>query len=254
MTANKRPENRSQAPRRRRRSPRGVATSTAIVLIIIALLMGAVVGFVVARKTHPDLVALQAAQERIIELENTLTLIGFSTDDPEEWVYSDNLPEGDAASELSGLTGEEEEDLWEDDSLLSGLLIDDGEPVVVAEFNGGELLSTEVIPEYNDQLTNQIFAGNNPDQFSDSLLQYVLEYMVSDKIFAVRAEELGLSALDDADRAEIAAEADRIFEAQLEEYTPYVTVANDATEEEIRAAVTAYLSDELGVSHESITE
>ena len=152
---------RPHSPRRNRRKP-GVPVLLAIVLVIMALLMGALGGFVVARKTDPHVHELQAAKDRVTELENTLTLIGYPLEDdvdPQQWLY-DNTADDTALEDLTGAGWDEDADeLWTEDSLLTGTLPEDGDPVVVAEFEGGELLSTEVIPAYNDQLTTLIFAG-----------------------------------------------------------------------------------------------
>ena len=78
--------------------------SLAIVLLIIAILMGGVVGFLISRRTDPTIHALQEANDRIMELGNTLTLIGFSEDDdPEAWQYGEDDGGGeDGAADLIG--------------------------------------------------------------------------------------------------------------------------------------------------------
>ena len=88
--------------RRRRRKP-GVPVMLTIVLIIIALLMGGLAGFVVARRTDTHVYALQAANDRVTELENTLTLIGYPLGDdvdPQQWLY-DNTANDSALADLT---------------------------------------------------------------------------------------------------------------------------------------------------------
>ena len=249
-------------PARRRRRRQGVSVSLAIVLLIIAILMGGVVGFLISRRTDPTIHALQEANDRITELENTLTLIGFSedTDDPEGWIYDDDAPEDDAGA-LSGSAADSGDDeLWSEDSLLSGMLTDDGDPVVVAEFDGGQLLSSELIPEYNDQLTDQVFAGYSAEAVSDSLLQSVMDDMVSDRIIAARARELGLTELDEADLQQIGREAAEIYADQVAEYAAYIAEMGHGEGEEapdeahLRADAADYLEKESGVTLESVTE
>ncbi len=260
-TNTKNTASRQQAAGRRRRNG-GISLGLVIVLLIISILLGGVVGFLLSRRTDPTIHALQDANDRIMELENTLTLIGFSedSDDPEGWVYDADAAD-DTDDALSGDTGgDEEEDLWTDEGLLSGMLVDDGDPVVVAEFDGGVLLSNEVIPEYNDQLTTQVFAGYNADDISESLLQSVLSYLVSDKLIAAKAQELGLTELTGEDLAEIDREAAEIYADQLEEYAAYFSANTDGSEEaeegaepeDPQAAAAKFLEEETGVTPDTI--
>ena len=98
---------RAGGPTRRRRRKPGVPRAGAIVLVIMALLMGALGGYAVARKTDPHVHELQAAKDRVMELENTLTLIGYPVDDdvdPQQWLYDSNLQENAlAGSDRQGL-------------------------------------------------------------------------------------------------------------------------------------------------------
>ena len=248
--------NRSKQGKRSRRR-RGVPTALVILLLVIAIIMGGLAGFAVARRTAPADSRLQQANERIIELENTLNLIGFPMDgDPNEWVFDDSA----ASSSTSDLAGTSEEDadgeseLWTDDSeLLTGQLSDDGDPVVVAEFNGGQLLSTEVIPEFNDQLSAQIFAGYNADEVSGSVLQSVLSTKVGDKLVALKARELGLDALTEEDLKSIEAQADATYKEKIEYYAAFVSTEGK-TQDEINAAAEAYMKQTDGVTRESIVE
>ena len=259
MATNKKSnENRPQSAPKKRRRKRGVPTLLVIILLIIAFLMGGVLGFAIARNTDTSREQLQTANARIVELENTLTLIGFSTDedDPEKWVFDDS-GESDGLGELSGDIGNDDfgddlSNLWNDDTLLSGTLTEPSESVVVAEFDGGQLMSDEVIPEYNDQLTTQIFAGYSADDISDSLLQQVLSYMVSDKIIAVKAKEMGLDQLTDEDLAQINEEANEIYNDQISYYTDFVTQPGMSSEE-ITEAAAKYMEEEEGTTLDSIT-
>lgn len=246
--ANNNTDERRTAPRRRRKS--GVPTLLVIVLIIIAMLMGGLAGYAVARKTNPYLHELQAQKDRVMELENTLTLIGYPVDedvDPEQWLYDRN-PEEDALAALTGETWEEadDDDVWGTESLLDGTLPEDGESVVVAEFDGGELLSNEVIPAYNDQLTNAIFAGHDADEVAEDTLKSVLEQLAGDKVIAAQARELGLTELTADDLSQIDAKAAENYESQLSDYIAFVG------ETDRDAAAKAL--EEGGVTLESITE
>ena len=244
-------EARRPAARGRRRRRSGVAVSLVIVLIIMALMMGALAGYIVARRTDPHVHELQAAKDRVMELENTLTLIGYPVDDaeadPEQWLYDSNA-EANALAELSGDGWDDDgDDVWNDESLLTGVLPEDGESVVVAEFDGGELMSSEVIPAYNDQLTTLIFAGHDADEVAEDTLNRVLEQLAGDKIIAANARKLGLTELTAEDLQQIEAKAAENYESQLADYIAFVGGSD-------REEAAKQLQSEGGITLESITE
>ena len=227
--------NEAKQNKKRKQRPSGVPTLLVVLLLIIALAMGGLAGFFVARRTAPVNDELEKANERIIELENTLNLIGFPMDeDPEDWVFDDSA-ETSAQQELSGkvTSGKSDDlsDLWDDESLLTGTLDENTEPVVVAEFDGGQLLSTEVIPEFNDQLTTQIFAGYSASEVADSVLQTVLTYKAAEKLVALKAQAQGLDQLTEEDLRQIDAQARQAYADQLEYYTAFVAQPGKSPEE-----------------------
>lgn len=243
--------------KKRKQRSGGVPTLLVILLLVIAVAMGGLGGFFIARRTTPVNDELEKANERIIELENTLNLIGFPMDeDPEDWVFDDST-ELSGAEELSGKSSDGKSDdlsdLWDDESLLTGTLDENTEPVVVAEFDGGQLLSTEVIPEFNDQLTTQIFAGYSASEVADSVLQTVLSYKAAEKLIAMRAKAQGLDQLTDEDMAQINAQAQQIFDGQVEYYSAFVTEP-EMTKEQIRAAAEKYMKDEEGITLQGIVD
>ena len=247
--ANNRPNANRPRPRRRRS---GVPVMLVIVLLIMALLMGGLGGFIVARRTDTHVHALQEANDRITELENTLTLIGYPLGDdvdPQQWLY-DNNAGANALSELSGDFGAADEDeVWNDDTLLDATLPEDADPVVVAEFEGGQLLSSEVIPEYNDQLTTQIFAGHSADEVAEETLDRVLRELAGDKIIAAKAAELGLTELTEEDLSQISREASANYETQLDDYIAFAGESGESREDAAKR-----FEAESGVTLESITE
>ncbi|MBR6767189.1 MAG: peptidylprolyl isomerase [Clostridia bacterium] len=259
-TETKKTEPRKQAHPRRRKRRTGVPALLVIFLLIISLAFGGLVGFAIARNTNPLAAQLQAANAKIIELENTLTLIGFSTDEDsvDEFIFDDNAA-GDGLDQLAGETAAEESgeweslDGWEDETVLEGTLTEPEAPVVVAEFKGGNLMSSEVIPEYNDQLTTQIFAGYAAEEIADDLLQEVLSYMVSDKIIAVKAKEAGMDTLTNEDLADINKEAADIYNELVTYYSAFVA-EDGMTEEDAAAAAKEYLRAEEATTLESITQ
>ena len=249
--------NEAKQNKKRKQRPSGVPTLLVVLLLIIALAMGGLAGFFVARRTAPVNDELEKANERIIELENTLNLIGFPMDeDPEDWVFDDSA-ETSAQQELSGKvtsgTSDDLSDLWDDESLLTGTLDENTEPVVVAEFDGGQLLSTEVIPEFNDQLTTQIFAGYSASEVADSVLQTVLTYKAAEKLVALKAQAQGLDKLTEEDLKQINAQAQQAYADQLEYYTAFVAQPGKS-EEEVRADAERYMQEEENITLQAITD
>lgn len=241
--------------RESRRRKSGVPTIVVVLLLALAIGMGGLAGFMIARRTTPVDERLVRANERIIELENTLTLIGFDVDEdnPETWVYDDGT-QSDGAAALAGgsAKAEADNDLWsEDASLLSGTLDENTAPVVVAEFDGGQLLSTEVIPAFNDALTTQIFAGYSADEVADSVLQGVLSTMAAEKIMAIKAGEWGLDTLTDEEVRTAEAQADELYAQQTAYYSAFVPQEGQ-TEDEILAAAQTYMQEEVGITRDSL--
>jgi len=239
---------------KRRRRGGGVPTALVVGLLVIAIIMGGLLGFALARHTNPADDRLQKANERIIELENTLSLIGFPEGgDPEAFAFDDAAYAANPAEDLAGTQAEaESEDVWtEDESLLTGMLTDSGDPVVVAEFDGGQLLSTEVIPVFNDHLTTQIFSGYSADEVSDSVLQDVLTELTSQKLIAAKAAELGLDQVTDEERATVQAEATRRYNEQIGYFTAFVD-KEGLTPDQIQAAAEKYMREEAHITEETL--
>jgi len=243
-----------RAPARRRRRPRGVPHAVVAMLLIITLFFGGLMGFVVANKTNTYRAQLDSAQERITELENLLTMMGFSEgiSDPDDFVFDDS----DASDELSDLAGTSADNssvLWNEDGLVSGMLENSGESVVVAEFNGGQLLSSEVIEPFNDQLATEAFGFGNTETNSAQTLQLVMETLIADKVCYAKAQELGLTELTNADIAALNAEMQVYYDEQKAFYRDTVDVTG-MTDAEADAAVEEYLRSELGITLENLVE
>ena len=242
-----------QTRRHRRRG--GVPTALVVVLLVISLVMGGLAGFVIARRTSPADDRLQRANERIIELGNTLIMSGYPMDEQsgEDWTFDDTAASLNPAMDLAGTAAlAEEASVWtENETLLNGTLSESGDPVVVAEFDGGQLMSTEVIPEFNDQLTTQVFSGYSADEISDSVLQSVLTELTARKLVEVKAAELGLDKLTDEEEKAIQDQAQADYKNQIAYYTAFVDKTGK-TQEQIDADAEQYMREEAHVTVESI--
>ena len=249
MSENKNNKKNMQAKRRRRR---GVPGALVALLLCVTLFFGGLVGFWAANKTNTYQQQLTKAEERITELENLLTMMGFSEglSDPDDFVFDDT----NSADELGDMIGEKQDDasvLWDEDGLAGSLQAQEGEPVVVAEFEGGQLLSSEVIEPYNDQLATEAFGFGNADESSGSTLQTVMEILAADKICYQKAESLGLTTLNDADHAAIREIVDSYYQEQKDFYRDSVNTTG-MTREEADAAVDQFLKDEIGVDRDEM--
>ena len=211
MAEVKNQEKRPQSVLKKRRRGSSVPTSLVIVLLILALVMGGLGGFALARSTDPARRELAQLRERNTNMENILTSIGFTVgeDDPDSWVMNDGeLSEEDALAAISS-DGEEDDgetvddvaDLFDDDAVLSGTLSEDQDTVVVAEYSGGKVTSDEVIPAYNEEITNMILQGEDAEEIAGSVLQDVVTQAVGQKLMLKEARDMGLDKLTDADTA-----------------------------------------------------
>lgn len=239
---------------RRRRRARGVPAALVAALLVIAIFFGGLVGFVVANKTNSYRAQLETANARITELENILTMMGFSEgiSDPDDFIFDDSGME-DEAIDMSGKTPNDSSILWNEDGFVGGMLEETGEEIVVAEFNGGQLLSSEVINPYNDQLATEAFGYGDADVDAAETLQIVMENLVADKICYLKAEEMGLTTLTEADNQAILENCEYDFNEQMNFYRDSVDLTG-MTEEEAEAAVVAYLRDEIGITLEAMIE
>ena len=263
MAEVKNQEKRPQSVLKKRRRGSSVPTSLVIVLLILALVMGGLGGFALARSTDPARRELAQLRERNTNMENILTSIGFTVgeDDPDSWVMNDGeLSEEDALAAISS-DGEEDDgetvddvaDLFDDDAVLSGTLSEDQDTVVVAEFKGGTVTSDEVIPAYNEEITNMILQGEDAEEIAGSVLQDVVTQAVGQKLMLKEARDMGLDKLTDADTAEIEAAAQAEYDGNLS-FARDVVADEGMSEEEIAAAAEAYLKEESGITLNSLIQ
>ena len=240
-------------PAHKRRRNGGVPGALVAALIVIALFFGGLIGFAASNKTNTYRAQLEEAQAKITELENTLTMLGFSDSAGSEWVFDDSGV-ADELGDLSGFTGSSNADiLWNDTDLMEGMLDYTGESIVVAEFDGGQVTSDEVIEPYNDALAAQVFGFSDASDVAGDTLASVIQSLVAEKVCYQKAESLGLTELSDADLAALNETAQQYFDEQFNFYAPSVNT-DGMSEDEARAAVESYLTNDLGVSVDSLLE
>ncbi len=254
--------------RKGRRRRRGVPKALAILMIVLALAVGGGLGYGfgnhnAVRSSEANVLAVQEeldrANARITDLETVLELMDV---DPQDDFM--NYVSGVSDEAINALAGEDQpavnNDVLVDDS---GLLSGDGaenvadpsqsEPVVVAEFDGGTLMSDEVLAAYDQAMSQLMLATADASQMADSVMQSVMESLVSEKIYYAKAEELGLTTYTEEDEAAIAAEAEAQFEDNIAMMLDFVTQEGD-TPEQAREAAIQSLEENDGVTLDSLKE
>ena len=244
------PEAAAKKKKKGKKSRRGrMSVRLAAVLMVIAMLFGIVVGYAIGRSAGAN--RLVAAEQRVDELTDAAEEAGRTEID----IFTDNLSAAnrEALADLSGMsmqTGNSNVFLGGDD--FTGISASaETNPVVVAEFNGGTLMSDEVSRRYNEALASYIFSGYTEAEVSADLLSRVMEEMVTERVLQVQAEKLGLYELTAADEQQIAAAAQAEYDAQLALYKSFV-YADGMTDADANAAAAAFLLDAEGMDLGSI--
>lgn len=122
----------------------------------------------------------------------------------------------------------------------------------VITFDGGSVPLSQAQAVYADRAAYYELMEIDEAEYADDLKADVLANLAEDAVLAVKAQELGVYDLTEEDRADAAAEAEEIYEANVEYFLPYF-YDETLTEEEIRQQTEAYLASE-GVSYDDILE
>lgn len=247
---NEKSKNEKPKKRKKRKSAK-IALSAAALLTAIALLFGVVVGYALGRNAGAR--RLKDAQAQVQALTEALE---DASGAPIYDAFDEELT-GENQNALSDLAGGVEAgdvaDQFSEDALLGEMLQSGAtlDPVVVAEYQGGTLMSDEVALEYDEWLTELVFIGYNEDEIASALLNEVMESMVSERILEAKAKEMGVYDLTEADYAEIDREAQASYAEQMDFYRAYVDVEG-MTDEEASGAVKNFMQENMGVSLEDM--
>lgn len=222
----------------------GMPTALVVILIAVVLIFGVVAGYGVGRK---------ALQKRLTAAESQL---GVLTEAYEESERNDDLFDAQTNLEneaaLSELAGEEMEpvgnDLLGGDSLEAVSVAEDANAVVVAEFDGGKVMSDEAGRAYEEQLAAYVFEGYTEEEISGEVLDGVLEELVTGKILQAQAQAAGIGEPSAEEESELARRAQEIYD---ESVRLMEDVADGVTEEEARTAAVKTLEEDMGVTYET---
>lgn len=240
---------------KKRRKKNRIALPVAAALLTVALVFGLAAGYGVGRSTMLE--RLETAEARVAELTAALEA-DMGADATAYDAFEEELS-GENQAALSDLAGQaflgdgETGALMGEDDLTGGAEAAEtaAAPVVVAEYDGGVLMSDEVAREYDEQMAGFAFAGYSEEEIAGTLLDSVLRYMVSDRVVEARAREMGLYELDDDDRKQIEAEAEADYAEQLDFARDFVDT-DGMTEEEALGAAKAYLMESEGVTLDTV--
>ena len=226
--------------RQRKRRRRGVPGALVAFLLILILLFGVAAGYMINNlltgyQLRSD---LDEAKLRIAELEAELTSENSNGD------LTNNSGDLDGSSD----TAETDEGMVPVSELGGdGIASEESaqaESVVVAEFDGGTIMSDEVLPLYDDEIASATLMGVDVNAMASDIMHDVIYELVCDKLEEIKAEELGFNELTDKDLEEISQEADRIYEESGDFYEA-VIYTDDMSDEELQEAAKAYIEEEL---------
>ena len=120
----------------------------------------------------------------------------------------------------------------------------------VVTFDGGSVPLSAAQEKYRQRAAYYEAIDIDEADYADDLKQDVLQNLAEDAILAMKAQEMGVYDLTDADRAEAEADARETYEANVEYYLSYF-YDESLSEEDIRRQTEEYLAGE-GVSYEDI--
>ncbi len=246
-----RPEAEGAKGKRRRRAR--INLQAAVVLLVVALVFGVVLGYAVGRN---------AGDKRAREAEALLAEANAALEaqrQAEAEVVSAQQAEDENAAALAALSGEDGQPDGDADLLMALETFPDGteadagddEEVVAAEFQGGQLLGSEVLDRYNAEMARYAFEGYSEADVGQNLLNQVMEDMVYERVLEAHARELGVYELSDADGQRIAAEAQERYAEQLRACRDAVRT-EDMSDAEAEEAAKTYLLETEGVTLESV--
>lgn len=240
------PRTRAEKPKAKKRKGGKISVRLTAALLVIAVLFGVALGFALERgnsrnKLNEAQITIDALTARIAESE------GFRNDT--DGLTDENI---DALNQLAGDGADvgAERFSGDDEAFIDNA---DGaaESVTVAEFNGGTLMSDEVVGAYNDRVAGYIFSGYSQEDIPDDLLEELLAEKAEEKILKLKAQEMGVYELTDADKAEIAAEAESAYAELLALYRGDVA-AEGKDEAAVIEETKAYLAQNEGISYDSV--
>lgn len=123
---------------------------------------------------------------------------------------------------------------------------------IAAEFEGGVVTVGEAMEEYQLLSSYYEMLGMSEDEYAEDAKTTVLSGLVETKILDLKAKELGLGELTDAEREEVEAQAAADFEENVNYYMAF-RMGDDKSEADARAETIAYLA-ENGTTLESSIE
>lgn len=219
---------------KRRRRGRGVPFGLVTLLVILALICGGALGYVGGAKFSQTAKRLKEAEAQIDDYE--MTLMEMYSDEFDKAAEADATDDGANTALAGGDLG----------------VADTSEPVVVAEFDGGVVMSDEAVEAYRTALASSALDGADVSGDAEATLSTVLADLVGEKLAYLKAEEKGYTTVTDGDRAAIADEAQAQFDETVNFYIDIVREDGMSDEDAYNAAV-QYLKDNENYTIDSVT-
>ncbi|MBQ3575113.1 MAG: hypothetical protein IJA26_05560 [Clostridia bacterium] len=112
---------------------------------------------------------------------------------------------------------------------------------IAAEFRGGVVTVGEAMAEYSQISAYYDMMGMDESEYADTAKQDVLEGLVEDKILQLKAQELGLYDVSEADHAAVAERVKADFDSEVEYYMSFRRDGSK-TEAQVREETIEYLA------------
>lgn len=222
-----------KTPKEGRKNSRGVPFGVVTMLVILALVSGGALGYLGGVNLSGTAQKLKEARRTIDNYEITLMEM-----------YSDEFDRAAAAAAEEGAN-----------AALAGTdmgVASEEEPVVVAEFDGGVVMSDEATSAYQREVANYVLGGADVTGSTEEILDTVLQNLVGEKLAYIEAEKKGYMNLTDADRAAIAERAQAQFDETVNFYIDIVR-EEGMSEEDAYAAAVSYLAANEGYTLDAVT-
>ena len=113
---------------------------------------------------------------------------------------------------------------------------------IAAEFDGGVVTVGEAMEEYKMLSSYYEMLDMDSEDYAEDAKMTVLSGLVENKLLALKAEELGLTEMSDAEREEIEAQAAADYEENVSYYMTFRT-EEGKSEADARAETVAYLAE-----------
>ena len=227
----------------RRRGP-GVPALAVILLLVAVLAAGLILGYVFRARLFPGLYPAATPQAA----DATAPGDGDDQDaEPLSAAEAAGLLSGDAdAAALSEPVADAQE-IANDELSYS---VDT--PVVAAVYDGGQVLVSEVLDAYSEEVNAFLLDGMPVTGEDLDALEEVLRQVTEQRVARVKAEEMGLTTITEEEQAQLQDAAEARFEALVASAASDLQAGENLSAEAARTEAIRQLSESEGIDQASI--